>query len=158
MDGDRVEIRAAEERDRRRLADLLATVAEERDGIATEPPIDVEERARIWRLDGTLVAVAGEEVVGSLHVESSRFGFGELGMMVAREWRGRGVGSALVAEAIEWGRENGLHKLTLSVFPHNDAAIRLYRKFGFAEEGRREKQIRRANGEIWDLIEMGLRL
>jgi hypothetical protein len=87
MESDRVEIRAAEERDRRPLADLLATVAEERDGIATEPPIDVEERARIWRLDGTLVAVAGEEVVGSLHIESSRFGFGEFGMMVAREWR-----------------------------------------------------------------------
>jgi hypothetical protein len=46
---------------------------------ADEPPVDVEERARIWRLDGTLVAVAGEEVVGSLHVESSRFGFGESG-------------------------------------------------------------------------------
>ena len=158
MDGDRVEIRAAEERDRLPLADLLAAVAEERDGIATEPPIDVEEWARSWRLDGTLVAVAGDEVVGSLHVEQSRFGFGELGMMVARDRRSRGVGSALVAAAIEWGRENGLHKLTLSVFPHNDAAIGLYRKFGFAEEGRREKQIRRTNGEIWDLIEMGLRL
>jgi ribosomal protein S18 acetylase RimI-like enzyme len=79
-------------------------------------------------------------------------------MMVAREWRGRGVGSALVAAAIEWGRENGLHKLTLSVFPHNEAAIGLYRKFGFSEEGRREKQIRRASGEFWDLIEMGLQL
>ena len=56
------------------------------------------------------------------------------------------------------GRENGLHKLTLSVVPHNGAAIGLYRKFGFAEEGRREKQIRRSNGEIWDLIEMGLQL
>jgi GNAT superfamily N-acetyltransferase len=110
MDDDRVEIRAAEERDRRPLADLFATVAEERDGVATEPAIDVEERARNWRLDGTLVAVAGEEVVGSLHVDQSRFGFGEFGMMVARDWRGRGVGSALVAAAIEWGREKGLHK------------------------------------------------
>ena len=158
MEGDRVEIRPAGERDRRPLADLFATVAEERDGIAAEPPIDVKERATSWRLDGTLVAIAVDELVGSLHVEQSSFGFGEIGMMVARDWRGRGVGSALVAAAIEWGRENGLHKLTLSVFPHNEAAIRLYRKFGFAEEGRREKQIRRANGEIWDLIEMGLQL
>lgn len=158
MEGERIEIRLADERDRRPLALLLAAVAEERDGIATEPPTDVEERAASWRLDGTLVAVAVDEVVGMLHVEQSRFGFGEIGMMVARDWRRRGVGSALVAAAIEWGRERGLHKLTLSVFPHNEAAIGLYRKFGFATEGRREKQIRRADGDLWDLIEMGLQL
>ena len=133
-------------------------MAEERDGIAAEPPVDVAARAASLRLDGTLVAIAVDEVVGYLRVEASSFGFGEIGMMVARDWRGRGAGSALVAAAIEWGRENGLHKLTLSVFPHNEAAIRLYRKFGFVEEGRREKQIRRANGEVWDLIEMGLQL
>jgi RimJ/RimL family protein N-acetyltransferase len=57
---------------------------------------------------------------------------------------------------IEWSREQGLHKLTLSVFPHNEAAIRLYRRCGFVEEGRRVKQMRRAGGELWDLIEMGL--
>ena len=158
MEGDRIEIRPAGEHDRRPLAQLFAAVAEERDGIAAEPPIDVGARATNLRLDGTLVAIAVDEVVGYLRVEASSFGFGEIGMMVARDWRGRGVGSALVAAAIEWGRENGLHKLTLSVFPHNAAAIRLYRKFGFAKEGRREKQIRRANGEIWDLIEMGLQL
>jgi RimJ/RimL family protein N-acetyltransferase len=158
MAGDRVEIRPAEERDRRPLAQLFAAVAEERDGIAAEPPIDVGERATSLDLDGTFVAVADDEVVGSLHVGRSSFGFGEIGMMVAREWRGRGVGSGLVAAAIEWGRENGLHKLTLDVFPHNEAAIGLYRKFGFAEEGRREKQIRRASGELWDVLEMGLQL
>jgi RimJ/RimL family protein N-acetyltransferase len=133
-------------------------VAEERDGIAAEPPVDVERRATSLALDGTIVAIAVDEVVGALHVERSPFGFGELWMMVARDWRGRGAGSALVAAAIKWSRENGLHKLTLSVFPHNERAIGLYRKFGFAEEGRRVKQIRRANGEIWDLIEMGLPL
>jgi RimJ/RimL family protein N-acetyltransferase len=125
MEGDRIEIRPADEHDRRTLAQLFAAVAEERDGIAAEPPIDVEARATSLRLDGTLVAIAVDEVVGYLRVEDSSFGFGEIGMMVARDWRGRGVGSALVAAAIEWGRENGLHKLTLSVFPHNEAAIRL---------------------------------
>lgn len=78
--------------------------------------------------------------------------------MVARDWRGRGVGSALVAAAIEWGRERGLHKLSLGVFSHNDAAIALYRKHGFEVEGRRCKHIRRENGELWDLIDMGLLL
>ena len=152
------QIRLADDDDRLPLAVLWAAVAEERDGIATEPPVDIEARAASWTLDGTLVAVAGGELVGSLHVERSRFGFGELGMSVAREWRGRGVGSALLAAAIEWAREQDMHKLSLSVFPHNAAAIALYRKFGFVEEGRRVKQFRRANGELWDALDMGLLL
>jgi RimJ/RimL family protein N-acetyltransferase len=102
--------------------------------------------------------VAGAEVVGSIHLEASRFGFAEIGMAIAREWRGRGVGSALMEAGIEWARGRGLHKLCLSVFPHNDAGIALYRKFGFVEEGRRVKQIRRQSGELWDTVEMGLLL
>ena len=63
-----------------------------------------------------------------------------------------------IAAAIDWARERGLHKLSLSVFPHNAAAIALYRKFGFVEEGRLVKQYRRKSGELWDAIEMGLLL
>ena len=158
MAGTRFQIRPARDGDRLQLAVLFAGVAEERDGIATEPPVDIEARAMSWTLDGVLVAVADAEIVGSVHVEGSRHGFGEIGMAVAREWRGRGVGSALLAAAIEWARERGLHKLSLAVFAHNVAAIALYRKFGFIEEGRRVKQYRRANGELWDALDMGLLL
>ena len=153
-----VVVRASREDDRLALARLFAEVAEERDGIATEPPVDVEARAASWRLDGDLLAEADGRVVGSVHVGVSRHGFGELGMAVARDWRGRGVGAALRAAAIEWARERGLHKLSLSVFPHNEAAIALYRKFGFVEEGRRVKQYRRQSGELWDAVDMGLLL
>ena len=152
------EIRPARDDDRLALAILFAAVAEERDGIATEPPVDVEAAAARWTLDGTFLAVTGAEIVGVLDVDPSRHGFGDLGMLVAHEWRGLGVGSALMAAAIEWARERGLHKLSLSVFAHNTAGIALYRKFGFVEEGRRVKHYRRASGELWDAIEMGLLL
>jgi ribosomal protein S18 acetylase RimI-like enzyme len=33
-------------------------------------------------------------------------------------------------------REQSLHKLSLEVFAHNTAAIALYRKSGFVDEGR----------------------
>jgi RimJ/RimL family protein N-acetyltransferase len=155
---DEITVRPAAADDRRALALLLAAVAEERDGIAAEPPIDVEELAASWRVDGTLIALAQDAVIGEVSVDPSWMGFGEIGMMVAADWRGRGVGTALVAAAIEWARARGLHKLALSVFPHNAAAIALYRKFGFLEEGRLVRHIRRADGQIWDLIEMGLLL
>jgi RimJ/RimL family protein N-acetyltransferase len=155
---DAVEIRRAEDVDRHPLALLFARVAEERDGIAAEPPVDVERRAANWELDRTFVAIAAEEAVGVIFVIETPFGFGEIGMFVAADWRGRGVGTALVVAAIDWARARGLHKLTLSVFPHNEAGIALYRKFGFVEEGLHPKHIRRSNGELWDLLDMGLML
>jgi RimJ/RimL family protein N-acetyltransferase len=158
VQSDAIRVRPAEDGDRRALAELFAAVAEERDGIAAEPPVDVERVAANWELEGTLIALDAGVIVGEIRVEPTPFGFGEIGMMVAAGRRGRGVGTALVAASIEWARARGLHKLTLSVFPHNDAAIALYRKFGFVDEGRRTGQIRRASGELWDLIEMGLLL
>jgi RimJ/RimL family protein N-acetyltransferase len=153
-----ISVRGAEDGDRRTLAELFAAVAAERNGIATEPPVDIERRAESWGVDETVVALAGDEIVGFVHIDPSRFGYGEIGMLVAADWRGRGVGSALIAAAIEWGRAHGLHKLALIVFPHNDAGIALYRKFGFTEEGVLVRHIRRESGEVWDAIAMGLQL
>lgn len=154
-----VTVRAARDEDRVPLAVLFAAIAEERDGIATEPPVNVEERAASWTLDGTFVAEVEGELIGSINLQPSRHGYADIGMAVARAWRGRGVGSALLAAAIEWARaRDDLHKLTLAVFVHNAAGIALYRKFGFVEEGRRVKQYRRQSGELWDTIEMGLLL
>jgi putative acetyltransferase len=152
------EIRPAEEADRRALAELLAAVAAEGDRIAAELPLDVEKAAANVPLEGTLVAVSDGELVGRIHVDATWFGYGEIGMMVVESRRGQGIGTALVLAAADWARERGLHKLTLGVFPSNDAAIGLYRKLGFADEGLRMKQIRRRNGELWDLLEMGLLL
>ena len=153
-------VRPASAADARAMAEAFAAVAKERDGIATEPPVDVDERAALFARTaaGSIIAVAGDQVIGMIHVEASRHGFGEFGMFVDRGWRGRGVGSALVHAAIGWARGQGLHKLCLEVFAHNAAAIGLYRQSGFVEEGRRVKQYRRASGELWDAIVMGLLL
>jgi len=160
------------------MAELFAAVAAERTGIATEPPVDIEERTAIFAAGaagavgavgavgaagaaggaGTFVAVAGDQIIGLVRVKPSQHGFGDLAMLVDRDWRGRGAGSALVRAAIDWARAQGLHKLCLDVFAHNEAAIALYRKSGFVEEGRRPKQYRRASGELWDSIVMGLLL
>ncbi|MDQ3857813.1 MAG: GNAT family N-acetyltransferase [Actinomycetota bacterium] len=152
------DVRPARDEDRVPLARLFAAVAEERHGIAAEPPVDVDQHAAGFDLEATIVAVADDEVIGGIWIDGPYFGFGEIGMLVARYWRGRGVGSTLVAASIHWARDRGLHKLSLSVFPENEAALAVYRKFGFEAEGHRRKQIRRANGELWDLIDMGLLL
>jgi L-amino acid N-acyltransferase YncA len=150
-------IRGARPDDAPAMARLFAAIAEERNGIATEPPVDIDKRAEEFArsADASMVAEAGGRIVGTINVDVGRFGAGDLGMLVDAAWRGRGVGSGLMDAAIEWAREQGLHKLCLEVFPTNTAAIALYRKYGFAEEGLRPKQYRRASGELWDSIVMG---
>jgi ribosomal protein S18 acetylase RimI-like enzyme len=151
-------IRPARPEDVRAMARLMADVAEERDKIGTEPPVDVEERAVNFAatVAETIVADAGGQIVGMIHVDISRYGYGVLGMVVDAAWRGRGAGSALLAACIDLSRERGLHKLCLDVWPTNAAALALYRKFGFVEEGLLVQQYRRASGELWDALVMGL--
>jgi ribosomal protein S18 acetylase RimI-like enzyme len=151
-------VRPVTDEDRLPLARLYAAIAEERIYIGGEPPVDIEKRAASYKLDGFFLAEADGEIVGMLSVYPSYHGFGEVGMSVAKEWRGRGVGSALMEQAIAFARERGLHKLSLDVFAHNEAAIKLYKKHGFVEEGRRVKHYRRKSGELWDSLEMGLLL
>jgi ribosomal protein S18 acetylase RimI-like enzyme len=153
-------IRPATAADAKAMAVLYAMVAEERDGIAAEPPVDIAERSTRFarETDGTVVAVADGQLVGLIHVDARPYGVGEIGMLVDRGWRGRGVGSALLEAAIGWARERGLHKMSLEAWAHNTRAIALYRKFGFVQEGRRVRHYRRASGELWDAVIMGLPL
>ena len=60
-----------------------------------------------------------------------------LGIRIGEEVnRGRGYGSDVLPLAIDYcWRHLNLSRIALSVFTHNDAAIRLYRKAGFMQEG-----------------------
>ncbi len=54
------------------------------------------------------------------------------------EYRGKGVGTALMEELIRRVKERGVGAMTLEVRPSNVAALALYGKFGMKEEGRRK--------------------
>jgi putative acetyltransferase len=62
----------------------------------------------------------------------------DLGLMVAPSHRRRGVGRALLVQAVEWAQSVGVRKLELHVFPWNEPAIALYESFGFEREGLRK--------------------
>lgn len=51
--------------------------------------------------------------------------------------RRRGVGAALVAAALSEAREHGAERVLLEVRASNEAALALYRRAGFVEDGRR---------------------
>ena len=108
-----------------------------------------------------LVAEDGEELVGRLSISrdphpASRH-VADLGLLVAKAHRRRGIGRALLAAAEEWAGTVGIVKLELHVFPHNEPAIALYRAVGYKPEGLRRSHYRRG-GEFVDAILMAKRL
>jgi ribosomal protein S18 acetylase RimI-like enzyme len=141
-----VTIRPARPGDAKAWLEHLREVAGERRFIRTEvvrwTARDLRRRFRhSWTVEGaSLVAVGEGRVVGTLGLE--REGnpvlrhIAALGMAVDRDRRSRGLGSALLAEAFRWAEWAGVEKLSLTVYPHNQRAINLYKKFGFVEEGR----------------------
>jgi RimJ/RimL family protein N-acetyltransferase len=101
----------------------------------------------------------GAEIVGRLSLgrdphPASRH-VADLGLMVAADHRRRGVGRALLEQAVDWARDAGVRKLELHVFPHNDGAVALYERFGFRREGFRRAHYRRGE-EYVDAILMAL--
>ena len=80
-----------------------------------------------------------------------------MSLMVDADQRRRGIGSALMDEALKWARASGITKVELEVFPHNAPAIALYSKLGFEEEGRRHRRYL-IGGHHVDAVLMAIRL
>lgn len=57
----------------------------------------------------------------------------ELGIAVSEEYRGKGVGTALMQNVIKRAREEGYTGISLSVDLENRGAIELYEKLGFQD-------------------------
>jgi [ribosomal protein S18]-alanine N-acetyltransferase len=58
-------------------------------------------------------------------------------IVVAEAWRGKGIGTALLAELAARAKASDAIRLGLEVRASNAAAIRLYERAGFVEGGRR---------------------
>lgn len=78
---------------------------------------------------------------------------GEIGISILPEFRGVGLGTAIMQTMIEWAVAHPvIEKLALGVWAANKRAIRLYEKMGFVEEGRKIKEVKYADGTYDDCI------
>ena len=103
--------------------------------------------------DGQIVgrlSLARDQHPASRHVA-------DIGLMVAQSHRRQGIGTALLQAAVDWARANDIQKVELHVFTYNQAAIKLYERFGFEREGLRKKHYRQG-GELVDAILMAYEL
>jgi ribosomal protein S18 acetylase RimI-like enzyme len=86
-----------------------------------------------------LVVLDGSDVIGWCDVRpksaATQRHSAVLGMGLLNEYRGLGIGSRLLAAALELAHERGLRRIELVVRADNEVALRLYRRYGFQPEG-----------------------
>ena len=105
------------------------------------------------------VALSGGEVIGWCDVTPKPRPIyahnGVLGMGLLPQFRGRGIGKRLIAQALAAAQDFGLQRVELTVRENNVNAIALYKKVGFEIEGVQREAIL-VDGSYENLILMGL--
>jgi RimJ/RimL family protein N-acetyltransferase len=153
----RAVVRPGRPSDAKSFLEAFRSVAEERRFIQTErvdrtPRFYRRRFRRPWsQTAADLVAVEDDRVVGGLSIHrldhhSATKHVATFGMFVVASHRGRGIGSELLKEALTWAEHAGVRRVELSVYPHNEPARALYRKFGFVEEGRLVRHAKKSYG------------
>ena len=108
----------------------------------------------------TVGAFDGEELIGIvLGVQNPRKKMNHImeinSMYVKEEYRGKGIGKALIDRLLSEIDTNEVEMIRLSVVSTNQQAIALYKKIGFVEYAVDPKVIK-YQGTYYDLIQMNL--
>jgi RimJ/RimL family protein N-acetyltransferase len=160
----RILIRQISQDDIESFRSCLDSVARERKylGFTQAAPMEETRKSLVEDMERgviRLIALDESKVVGWCHIRPDRWeGFthaGWLGMGVLKEYRGQGIGSALLYQTLAEARNRGLERVELSVFASNLPAIHLYEKFKFEIEGRKQRA-RKLDGSYDDIIVMAL--
>jgi len=97
------------------------------------------------RVEGKVVAWAA---ISRTSDRCAYAGVAEVSVYVADDFRGRGLGSALLASIIEASERKGYWTLQAGVFPENIASLKLHTRNGFRVVGNRERIGRMTFGDL----------
>ena len=109
-----------------------------------------------------ILAMDGDEIagIGTIHSGNKIKARhqGELGIVVAKKYQAKGIGSEIIRQLIDFCKGNGITtRIQLDTRCDNEVSVKLYERFGFEIEGRL-KNTTLINGEYFDLYVMGLML
>jgi RimJ/RimL family protein N-acetyltransferase len=145
-----MEIRMIRESDAQSFTELNSNLDGETRFMMLEPgernPDPDSQQTHITQLlssGNSMIFVAEEELqkklIGYIGLFGGRFKrishSAHIVMGILEEYRGKGLGKALMQTAEEWAKDVGLKRLELSVITDNEPAIALYTKQGFEVEG-----------------------
>jgi RimJ/RimL family protein N-acetyltransferase len=73
-----------------------------------------------------------------------------------KDYWSKGYGTEATNLLIKYGFEQlNLHRISSDAFSFNERSIRLHKRVGFKEEGRRQQRVFK-NGQYYDVVEFGL--
>ena len=159
-DGRSIIVREANEEDGKLIESLVNSVASEKRFIVPERSRkDWDEAIKEIKSRKSLIIVAqiDGKIVGMAHLVRGKFEknghVGSLGISILKGFRRMGIGTAMMEYIIDWAnQQDGLEKISLTVFSTNKGAIDLYHKSGFMIEGVSKKQYKIEGKYIDDMI------
>jgi RimJ/RimL family protein N-acetyltransferase len=163
-------IRKANVKDAARVLAAFREIARDSQWILTEPSEiakTVKEEAEFIRqfrksknslfvvaeMDGEIVGLSS--IDGGKHKRNKHVG--TIGIAVRKDWRGIGIGNAMMQYLIKWAKKAGVKKLRSSVFAKNQGAIDLFIKFGFKKEGLLKREMK-IGYKYYDIVEFAKHL
>lgn len=162
-DGSRVILRPLVKEDRDKLLDFFNRV-DDRDLMFLRS--DVKDLAVIedWvnHIDLTkvfpLIAEADGKIVGDATLHMRKVGWkrhlGNIRVVVAWEYQGKGLGTLMINELIDLAAEFGLEKLIAEIHLQASAAIATFKKAGFSAKAVFEDLVKDPSGQRGDLVVM----
>lgn len=130
-----------------RYPDEIHTTVEQEQQFLDKMESDPYSAMIVAIVDGQVVGTAGISPVNTMERFRHR---AELGISVKSAYSGLGIGTGLLTACMEAATQMGFQYLELEVMTENDAAIRLYDKFGFEIYGKREDSFRFRDGSCRD--------
>ncbi len=159
-------IRQIKDRDAKRVLAAFLEITRTSKWLLTPPeeaPKNVKDELKFIRRhtksknSHLVLAEMKGEVIGLCGVEGTKkrrnCHVAVVGLAIRKNWRGKGVGFAMMRYIVSWAKGAGLKKLRLSVIADNKIAQKLYKKMGFKMEGRFRRELK-IGTKYYDTIEM----
>ncbi len=108
-----------------------------------------------------LVALINGDIVGNatLHHRTGPYHhIGEVRIFLAKDYRGRGLGSKMLSTLVDLARKEGLHWLTAEVFASKPKVIRAFETLGFENRCMLEDYFMLPDGRTEDVVVLLMRL
>ncbi len=162
-DATKITLRPAHPDDAAAIIAAVRSSAEERSYVLMEVygKDAATQRAYIEHLDREhnlfLVAAVNGQIIGILAlldflVCSTPEPCLSVGVHIIRDWRGHGIGSAMLRYAQRWAMEHGYRRLEADIFTTNERSIHLFNKAGFREVTCRRRSVQVGVRQINEVI------